>query len=254
MENKVVVVTGAATGLGKTFAKAFLESGCTSLAIVDVNKQGVEAVATELRTTHTGAEVQPYACDVSVEDDVQAAFKDIATRWGTIHSLVTSAGYAESIPTLQYPTSKLRRIFEINVYGSLFCAREAAQYMIKAKTPGTIVLIGSVAANAVPIPQPQAPYNASKAAIKQLTASLAVEWAPHQIRVNALSPGYMATEMVKAIADTDPGLMEKWMGLTPMRRIGNPEDLKGAIIYLASDASEFMTGAELRVDGGYSVV
>ncbi|KIO34746.1 hypothetical protein M407DRAFT_89679 [Tulasnella calospora MUT 4182] len=155
---------------------------------------------------------------------------------------------------MQYPTSKLKRIFETNVYGSFFCAREAAKYMINAKTSGTIVLIASVAADVVPTPQPQAPYNASKAAIKQLTASLAVEWAPNKIRVNALSPGYMATDMVKAVVDTDPALMDKWISLTPARRIGDPEDLKGAVVYLASDASRFTTGTELRVDGGYSVV
>ncbi|KIO15535.1 hypothetical protein M407DRAFT_93260 [Tulasnella calospora MUT 4182] len=126
--------------------------------------------------------------------------------------------------------------------------------MIGARTPGTIVLIASIAANTVATPQPQALYSASKAAVKQLTASLAVEWAPNQIRVNALSPGYMATEMVKAIGGAQPALMDKWIDLTPARRIGDPEDLKGAVVYLASDASRFTTGTELRVDGGYSVV
>lgn len=105
----------------------------------------------------------------------------------------------------------------------------------------------------VNIPQPQAPYNASKAAVRHMGASLAVEWAPSNIRVNVISPGYMATALTRVILDRDPVLKETWTSLTPMGRIGEPEDLKGAVVYLASEASAFTTGIDLTVDGGYTL-
>lgn len=153
--------------------------------------------------------------------------------------------------------------------------------MMRRNAPGSIVLIGSMSGAAVNIPQPQSPYNASKAgtfhalrtvappvskipkahtlcaafsAVRHLASSLAVEWATKNVRVNVISPGYMATALTRVILDRDPELRDAWVNLTPMGRIGEPEDLKGAVIYLASDASAFTTGADLRVDGGYTLV
>ena len=150
---------------------------------------------------------------------------------------------------------------------------------MRRDAPGSIVLIGSMSGAAVNIPQPQSPYNASKAgafssassfpvftghlnansfdlssAVRHMASSLAVEWATKNIRVNVISPGYMATALTRVILDRDPELRDAWVNLTPMGRIGEPEDLKGAVIYLASDASAFTTGADLRVDGGYTLV
>jgi len=145
----------------------------------------------------------------------------------------------------------MRQLFAINIDGTFFCAREAAKHMIATGTKGSIVLIGSMSANIINVPQPQTPYNASKAAVRHMTASLAVEWAKQGIRVNCLSPGYMLTSLTRNILDANPALREQWESLTPMGRIGAPEDLKGAIIYLASEASAFTTGIDMVVDGGY---
>jgi len=117
---------------------------------------------------------------------------------------------------------------------------------------GSIIFIASMSANIVNVPQPQFAYNASKAAVKHMAASLAVEWAPYGIRVNSLSPGYMNTPLLKAVRNAT--WEETWINNTPMRRLGEPDDLKGAIVFLASDASKFVTGTDLRVDGGYTVV
>ncbi|KAG8964612.1 hypothetical protein FRC03_001576 [Tulasnella sp. 419] len=164
--------------------------------------------------------------------------------------MVASAGIVENFPAFDYPTEKIRKLYDINVHGSFFCAREAAKWMVEKKVQGgSIVLVASMSANIVNIPQPQTPYNGSKAAVKHMAASLGVEWAPHNIRVNALSPGYMLTALTRAVMEKDQELKRKWESLTPMGRMGEPEDLKGAIIYLASDASKFTTGTELRVDG-----
>lgn len=146
----------------------------------------------------------------------------------------------------------MRQVFRINVEGAFFTAREAAKHMLAAGTQtGSIVLVGSMSGSVINVPQPQTPYNSSKAAVKHMAASLAVEWAQSGIRVNSLAPGYMLTALTKNILDANPALREKWESLTPMGRIGLPEDLKGAIVYLASDASGFTTGQDLVVDGGY---
>lgn len=127
--------------------------------------------------------------------------------------------------------------------------------MIADNIPGSIILVASMSATVVNVPQPQAPYNASKAAVKHLGACLAVEWAKHNIRVNTLSPGYMLTSLLQAVLDKHAGgkeLRASWEAMTPAGRLGMPEDLKGAAVYLASDASRFTTGSDLVVDGGYS--
>ncbi|KAG8908521.1 hypothetical protein FRB99_005881 [Tulasnella sp. 403] len=261
LEKKVAVITGGARGLGNTFARAFLESGCSGLAILDLNQKDADRAAEELRTMFgkdldqdTFVDVKGFACDVSNEDSVKIVLQEVVDEWGTIDVLVASAGIVENFPAMEYPTSKIRKLFDVNVHGAFFSAREAARHMIKNRTRGSIVLVSSMSANVVNIPQPQAPYNASKAAVKHMAASLAVEWAQYGIRVNALSPGYMLTALTKAILDKDEELKAKWIGLTPMGRLGDPEDLNGAVVYLASEASRFTTGTEIRVDGGYTVV
>merc|ERR1712072_1251493 len=154
-------------------------------------------------------------------------------------------------PATEYPADKFQQIMDINFNGSFFVARQAAKYMMQQESGGSIILVGSMSGKIVNIPQPQAPYNASKAAVHHLAASLAVEWAPNNIRVNALAPGYMATSLTRAILDKNPVLKNTWESLIPSHRLGEPEDLKGAIIYLTSDASAYTTGTVLDVDGGY---
>ncbi|TDL24944.1 NAD-binding protein [Rickenella mellea] len=252
MEGKVCVVTGAARGLGKTFCRAFAESGCTSLAILDLKHEEAQAAAAEELKTAAGRtqmdklDFVGIECDISSEESVQDAFSQVMSRWGRVDAVVANAG--------TYPADKMKRLYDINVHGTMFTAREAAKNMIPAGK-GSIVLIASMSGSIVNTPQVQTPYNASKAAVKHLAASLAVEWAEKGLRVNSLSPGYMLTDLLKAvIATDDKGLKDIWEAMTPMKRMGNPDDLKGAIVYLCSDASKFVTGVDLRVDGGYSVL
>ncbi|KAK4700593.1 hypothetical protein P7C70_g5655, partial [Phenoliferia sp. Uapishka_3] len=192
-------------------------------------------------------------CDVANEDNVKDCFRQIVEKFGRVDVLVTAAGIVENFSAMDYPTDKFQKLMNVNVNGSYFCAREAARDMMRREAPGSIIMIGSMSGACVNIPQPQAPYNASKAAVRHMASSLAVEWATKNIRVNVVSPGYMATALTRVILDRDPELRDAWTNLTPMGRIGEPEDLKGAIIYLASDASAFTTGADLRVDGGYTL-
>ncbi|KAF8201771.1 hypothetical protein BJ912DRAFT_516567 [Pholiota molesta] len=261
MQGKVCMVTGAARGLGLEFCRAFIQSGCTSLVLLDLRESDTKAAAEELTafaSTKLGSDPSALkligiACDVSSETSVKQAFTTIIDTYGRIDVVVASAGIVENYPALDYPVDRIKLLFDINVHGVFYTAREAARNMIPAGG-GSIILIASMSANIVNIPQLQTPYNASKAAVKHMASSLAVEWAKQNVRVNCLSPGYMLTKLTAEILQKDPELKATWEGLTPMGRMGVPDDLAGAIVFLASDASKFVTGSEIRVDGGYCAV
>ncbi|KZS90003.1 NAD(P)-binding protein [Sistotremastrum niveocremeum HHB9708] len=261
LQDKVCVVTGAARGLGNEFCRAFVQSGCNKLGIVDLREdQAQEAAKALINDLETTGEIAPgsvdafgYGCDVGSETSVKKVFQDVSDRWGRVDCVVASAGIVENYSAFDYPSDRVKRLYDINVHGAFFTAREAARIMTAQKS-GSIVLVASMSAHIVNIPQHQTPYNASKAAVKHMAASLAVEWAKEGVRVNTLSPGYMLTALTKQVLSGDPELKKTWEALTPMGRMGEPDDLKGAIVFLASDASRFMTGADLRVDGGYCLV
>ncbi|KAI0306796.1 NAD-binding protein, partial [Multifurca ochricompacta] len=266
---QVCLVTGAARGLGNEFCRAFIRSGCTSLALLDLKQSEAQVAAEELvrlasaSGEHVGLdtlEVIGLECDVSSEVSVEKAFTKTVEAFGGVDAVVASAGIVENYSALDYPSDRMKRLFDINVHGTYFTAREAAKCMIP-QGGGSIILVASMSANIVNVPQLQTPYNASKAAVKHMASSLAVEWAKKGVRVNALrhelplslsqSPGYMMTKLTRTILSNEPELKRTWESLTPMGRMGEPEDLDGAIVFLASDASRFMTGSEIRVDGGY---
>ncbi|KAI0317569.1 NAD(P)-binding protein [Amylostereum chailletii] len=262
MAEKVCLITGAARGLGNEFARAFVRSGCTKLAIVDLNGNEAADAAQELISTacleHGGLKPTDFniigvECDVSSERSVQKAFGETIETFGRVDAVVASAGIVENYAAFDYPFDRIKRLYDINVHGAFFTARESARHMIP-QGGGSITLVSSMSANVVNIPQPQTPYNASKAAVKHMAASLAVEWAKKGVRVNTLSPGYMLTKLTRTILAHDQELKKTWESLTPMGRMGEPEDLAGAIVFLASDASRFMTGSEIRVDGGYTII
>ncbi|PAV23838.1 d-arabinitol dehydrogenase [Pyrrhoderma noxium] len=261
MQDKVALVTGAARGLGNEFCRAFVESGCTKLAIVDLKEEEAQNAAAELKAEFEGngmtekgsLNVIGVGCDVSSEVSVQKAFKIATDEFGRIDSVVASAGIVENYSAFDYPFDRIKRLYDINVHGAFFTAREAARRMIP-DGGGSIVLVASMSAQIVNVPQPQTPYNASKAAVRHMASSLAVEWAKKGVRVNTLSPGYMLTKLTRTILEHDQELKRTWEALTPMGRMGDPEDLKGAVVFLASDASKFVTGTELRVDGGYCII
>ncbi|KIJ69149.1 hypothetical protein HYDPIDRAFT_24004 [Hydnomerulius pinastri MD-312] len=261
LEGKVCLVTGAARGLGNEFCRAFVQSGCTQLAIVDLKEAEAQAAAEELvQSACVNSDMKPedfnvigVGCDVSSELSVQKAFETVMDTYGRVDSVVASAGIVENYSAFDYPFDRIKRLYDINVHGAFFTAREAARNMIP-QGGGSIVLVASMSASIINIPQPQTPYNASKAAVRHMASSLAVEWAKKGVRVNTLSPGYMLTKLTKTILAHDQDLKKTWESLTPMGKMGEPEDLSGAIVFLSSDASRFMTGAEVRVDGGYCII
>jgi NAD(P)-dependent dehydrogenase (short-subunit alcohol dehydrogenase family) len=241
LDDRVAVVTGGNRGLGQAFARALREAGAR-VAIAARAVERTARVADELGAL-------PVATDVTDPSSVEAMVDRVTTELGPIDVLVNNAGVCFHRPALEVPADEWRQVWDVNVEGLWHCCRIVGARMVERGT-GVIVNVGSISALIVNRPQMQPAYNASKAAVHQLTKSLAAEWAPHGVRVNALAPGYVKTEM----APVDrPEFRRHWVDDAPMQRYATPEELGPSMVYLASDASSFMTGSVLVVDGGYTL-
>lgn len=249
LDGKVAVVTGGARGLGYCMSEALCEVGLKAIAIMDVLQEHGDAAAAELHKKYNVAAAF-YKVDVRDAQAVSDVINSIASDLGGIDILICSAGIADSnIPAETYDVEKFRRLIDINLTGTFLCAQATGRVMIEQKTGGSIIFIASMSGHIVNWPQQQSCYNASKAGVIQLGKSLAAEWAPHNIRVNSISPGYMDTALNRV-----PALEAQkklWCSRTPMNRLGNVDELNNIAVFLASDASTFMTGSDLVIDGGY---
>ncbi|OHX00637.1 gluconate 5-dehydrogenase [Colletotrichum incanum] len=260
LEGNVGVVTGGARGLGLVMGQGMVYSG-SDLAIVDLNKEEAELQAKNLigafkrenPEAKRAPKVTAHHADVSDPASVEACLTEVLAAHGKIDNLVTSAGFTENFDAVNYPIDRMRKLWGVNVDGTYLFAIGVAKHLMERKSPGSMVFIGSMSGSIVNIPQPQAPYNAAKAGVRHLAASLAVEWAHAGIRVNCISPGYMLTALTEKILDDNPDLKQKWTSLIPQGKMGQPKDLMGPVTFLLSDASQYVTGADLRVDGGYTV-
>jgi NAD(P)-dependent dehydrogenase (short-subunit alcohol dehydrogenase family) len=241
LDGKVALVTGGNRGLGEAFARALSEAGAR-VAIAARDQARSEAVAGERG-------LLPVRADITDPADVQAMLDEVTAALGPVDVLVNNAGACFHRPALEVTAEEWRQVWDVNVDGLWHCSRIVGAQMVE-RGSGTIINIGSISALIVNRPQMQPAYNASKAAVHQLTKSLAAEWAPHGVRVNALAPGYVKTEM----APVDrPEFQRQWVEDVPMRRYATPEEISPSVVYLASDASSFMTGSVLVVDGGYTL-
>jgi NAD(P)-dependent dehydrogenase (short-subunit alcohol dehydrogenase family) len=246
MAGKVSVVTGANRGIGQALVTALAEAGSDVVLLVRDVKSAAGLVE-QLQGLGVGA--LAVAADVTEPDQVERAVDQILARVGPFDVLVNNAGACIHRPALEVAEDEWRYVMDVNVDGVWHCAQAFGRHMV-AQRHGVIINIGSISAQIVNRPQWQPAYNASKAAVHQLTKSLAAEWAPYGVRVNALAPGYIKTEM----APVDrPEFRRHWIEDAPMLRYGTPEELGPSIVYLASDASSFMTGSVLVVDGGYTI-
>jgi NAD(P)-dependent dehydrogenase (short-subunit alcohol dehydrogenase family) len=249
LQGQVAVVTGGARGLGLEMMDALAEAGADVVALdllVDQAKQAAQTVGTR-RSVRAAA----WGVDVTDDHQVAATFAAIERDFGPVDILVAAAGIVEGGAAEDTSAASWRRVIDVNINGVFFCAQQAGRAMI-ARKRGSIILIASMSGSIVNTPQTQASYNTSKAGVIMMAKSLAAEWAPHGVRVNALSPGYMRTALTDQVLEGQPGLRETWERLTPMGRMGAPPELRGSVVYLASRASSYVTGHSLVVDGGYT--
>ncbi|KAF2149425.1 NAD(P)-binding protein [Myriangium duriaei CBS 260.36] len=251
LHGKVAVVTGGGRGLGYNMAQALAEVGVAGIAIMDVQQELGERSARAL-SEQTGIDVRFYKVDVRDGHAINQAVQDVKDHYGSIDVLISAAGIADSnIKAENYDTEKFRRLLDINITGSFLVAQSVGRHMISTGNGGSIIFIASMSGSIVNYPQEQSCYNASKAAVVQMTKSLAAEWARHKIRVNAISPGYMDTALNRV-----PALEAQkriWVDNTPQKRLGAVDDLNCLAVYLSSDASKFMTGNNCLIDGGYTL-
>ena len=245
LTDRVAVVTGATRGLGAGFARALGDAGA---AVVLVGRDSVAAaeVLESLRGNDIRADF--VAADVTVADDVQRVLDSTLSLHGRVDVLVNNAGACVHAPALDVTPEDWRAVMAVNLDAVWTCSQTFGRQFVSQRS-GSIVNIGSMSGFIVNRPQWQPAYNASKAAVHHLTRSLAAEWAPHGVRVNALAPGYIKTDMSPV---DDPQFRQHWIDDAPMQRYGTVEELAPAVIFLASDASSFVTGSVLVADGGYT--
>ncbi|HET9871259.1 MAG TPA: glucose 1-dehydrogenase [Propionibacteriaceae bacterium] len=246
LQGKVSVVTGANRGIGRALVTALAEAGSDVALLVRDPSSADEAVA---GLAAHGVRSLVVAADVTRLPEVEHAVDDVVTALGRVDVLVNNAGACIHKPALDVTPAEWRAVMDVNVDGVWNCAQAFGRQMVTQRG-GVIVNIGSMSGNIVNRPQWQPAYNASKAAVHHLTRSLAAEWAPYNVRVNALAPGYIKTDMTPV---DEPAFQRYWIEDAPMRRFGLPDELGPSVVFLASGASAFMTGEVLVVDGGYSV-
>lgn len=250
LDGKKTFVTGGGRGIGYSIASALAEAGA-DVALADIDGDTAKAAAERLAAA-TGRKIIAVQTDVTRPASVDTMILAILESFGRIDAAFCNAGIAKHIPAEEMSLDDWNQVIGVNLTGVFLTAQAAGRVMIR-QGGGSIINTASMSAHVVNVPQPQSSYNASKAAVVQLTKSLAVEWASRHVRVNSISPGYIGTDLTLSNDLLKP-LIEKWKEATPVRRLGRPEELQGIAVYLAGDSSAFTTGSDFIIDGAFTCI
>ncbi|KAL4882474.1 hypothetical protein BJY04DRAFT_187145 [Aspergillus karnatakaensis] len=246
LRGKVAAITGGARGIGLEVARGLAEAGA-DIAIIYNSSPNADEIATEIRTANN-VTVGAYKANVTDQNEIESTIELIREHFGRLDIIVVNSGITTNVPAEDYSVAEWRKIMDVNLDGAFYSAQAAAR-IFKEQGSGNVIFTASVSARLVNVPQKQAAYNASKAAVVQLAKCLSVEWVDF-CRVNCISPGFIATE----ILDIHPKeWQEKWYSMIPAQRMAQAHELKGAYVFCASDASSYMTGADIVIDGGYTL-
>lgn len=248
LDQKAAFVTGGARGIGKSVAEGFAEAGA-NIAIVDLDMEEAEKTAAKLAEDH-GVQTLAVKTDVTDPDQVDEMVQKVVHTFGKLDIAFCNAGICINAPAEEMTFAQWKKVLDINLTGVFLTAQAAGKVMLKQGS-GSIINTASMSGHIVNVPQPQCSYNASKAGVIQLTKSMAVEWATRGVRVNSISPGYIGTELVMGDANLK-SLIAEWDKLSPLGRIGRPEELQSVCVYLAGDTSSFTTGSDFIVDGAFT--
>jgi NAD(P)-dependent dehydrogenase (short-subunit alcohol dehydrogenase family) len=242
LDGRVAIVTGGARGIGYETVKAFQENGAKTV-IVDISAELGKKAVQELGTEF-------FQADLTRSDQVVKVADEVRQKHGRIDIAFNNAGIAKNVPSEECSDEDWLRVINVNLNAVFFCCREFGKVMLE-QGKGSIINTASMSGLISNTPQPQSAYNASKAGVIMLTKSLACEWAKRGVRVNAISPGYIGTELMKhGMSNAD--WHRDWLKFTPMGRVGEPSEVAAAVTFLASDVSSYFTGSNLVMDGGYT--
>ncbi|MFB6136597.1 MAG: SDR family NAD(P)-dependent oxidoreductase [Halobacteriaceae archaeon] len=250
LDGKAAVVTGGDRGIGRAVATGLAEAGADVVVANRDGDAGAEAAA-EIREA-TDSEAVAVPTDVTDEEQVASMVEATAERFGGPDVLVNNAGVVVHTPAEEMTREEFERVVETNLTGVFLCAREAGKRML-AGDGGSIVNVSSMSARVANYPQKQVGYNASKAGVEGFTRQLASEWSERGVRVNCIAPGYVRTEMVDQGIEADPESADVWFSEMLTEEMARPEDIAPLAVYLASEASWYVTGESITIDGGYTV-
>lgn len=247
LDGKTAFVTGGARGIGKSIATAIAEAG-SNVAIIDLDIEEAKKTADEI--AKLGVKTIAIKADVTKEEDVDNMIKVILDTFGKLDVAFCNAGICMNIPAEEMTYDQWKKVIDINLNGVFLSSQAAAKVMLK-QGKGSIINTASMSGHIVNVPQPQCSYNASKAGVIMLTKSMAVEFAKKGVRVNSISPGYIGTELTLESPTLKP-LIEQWNAMSPVGRMGRPDELQAIAVYLAGDTSDFTTGSDFIIDGAFS--
>ncbi len=247
LTGRVALVTGGGRGLGEQMARGLAQAGA-SVALGSRKREACEEVAAEIAREY-GARTLALRLDVSDEGEVAAAFDAVEAELGPVDLLVNNSGTSWGAPAAELPLDAWHKVMEVNATGTFLCSRELGRRLIARGSPGAILNVASIAGlkGSPPEVLDAAGYSASKGAVVALTRDLAVKWARHGIRVNAVAPGYFPTKMSQAVLERAQESLARYL---PLGRVGGDDELMGAAVFLLSDAAGYVTGQVLAVDGG----